>query len=121
MNPLPTTAEILEALKKQPGIDIRRQAPGTTIIVETDTGLYELRVVNPVEGVVQVSGTDPRLHQPVLGRFLRSVCASDPQAVLDGHIGRTMRMVIAFRNAEFESGIVVSATVRGEGWSYDVF
>jgi hypothetical protein len=108
-------------LKSQPGIDIRRQKPGTQILIETDTGLYELIVVRPEESVVRVSGTDPRLHQPVVGRFHRSVYALDPKAALDGWVGKTMKMVIAFRNAPFESGVVLSASVRGTGWHYDVF
>jgi len=117
----PTTAEAPAALKKQPGIDIRQQQPGTEIIVEADTGLYELVVVRPESGLVEVSGSDPRLRQPVLGQFLHSVNVLDPTAKFDHWIGRATKMVIAFRNAQFESGVVMAATIRCKGWHYDVF
>jgi hypothetical protein len=105
----------------RPGIDIRRQAAGTVILVETDMGLHEITVINPCQATVQVSGSDPRFHRPVLGRFLQSVSALNPAAKINGWIGQAMRMVIAFRNAPFESGVVLAATVQGPGWHYDVF
>jgi hypothetical protein len=104
-----------------PGIDITRQPIGTTILVETDTGLHELIVVNPQQATVQITGSDPRFHKPILGRLLQSVSALEPLVKLNHWIGRAMKMVIAFRGEPYTSGIVLSATVKGPGWHYDVF
>ena len=103
------------------GVDISRQAIGTMILAETDMGLHELTVVNPLQSIVQVTGTDPQFHKPVLGRFLQSISALDPRERINHWIGRAMRMVIAFRGAAYESGIVLSATVKGPNWHFDVF
>lgn len=111
----------LAVLKSQPGIDIRKQAPNSTILLETDAGVLELRVVRPADGLIEVSSADRRLRQPVVGRLLHSVYALDDTVMLDRWIGKTMKMVIAFSNATFVSGVVLSATVRGQGWHYDVF
>lgn len=103
------------------GIDIRQRAIGEIILVETDNGIYELVVVAPSQCLVKVTGTDPRLHQPAVGRFLNSTSVLYPYKVCPAWIGLGCRMLIAFRNANFESGVILSASIRGNGWHFDVF
>ena len=100
------------------GIDLRRLAPGTSILLETDTCLFELRVLNPTLGLVEISSTDPALHQATIGQLLSSV---GPNGGRDWWIGKGLAMRIRFRNGIYTSGPVASARVVGRGWHYDVF
>ena len=43
----------------EPGIDIRKLKPGTTILLEADPYLYEIKVMHPVHGIVEISSSDP--------------------------------------------------------------
>ena len=63
MPALPTPEEALKALKAQPGIDLTRQRKGTKIMVETDNHLFEITVLNPASGLVEVSSTLPLLRE----------------------------------------------------------
>jgi hypothetical protein len=121
MPALPTPEEALKALKAQPGIDLTRQKKGTTIMVETDNHLFEITVLNPASGLVEVSSTLPLLRESTVGQYLRGVYAFDANVGLDAWIGRTLQMFIRFRNGNFMSGPAVAASVIGPGWTYDVF
>lgn len=121
MPALPTPEEALKALKAQPGIDLTRQRKGTKIMVETDNHLFEITVLNPASGLVEVSSTLPLLRQSTVGQYLRGVYVLDANVGLDAWIGRTLQMFIRFRNGNFMSGPVVAASVVGLGWTYDVF
>jgi hypothetical protein len=103
------------------GIDVRQRQAGEVILVETDNSIYELTVMVPRQCLVQVTGTDPRLRQPTVGRLLNSTAVLHPHDVRDAWIGPARRMLIAFRNVNFESGVIVSASIRGNGWHFDVF
>jgi len=96
------------------GIDIQRLAPETSVLLETDTRLYELKVVNPSLGLVEISSTDAALHQVTIGQLLSS-------GSKNWWIGKGLTMRIRFRNGIYTSGPVASARVVGKGWHYDVF
>ncbi len=121
MPTLPTPEEALTALKAQPGIDLSKLAKNTKIIVETDSHLFEIKVLDPATGHVEINGTAPQLRQPTVGQYLRSIYVLDARVGIDKWIGRTMQMFLRFRNGDFLSGPVVTASVSGPGWSYDVF
>jgi hypothetical protein len=121
MKTLPTPEEALKALKAQPGIDISQQPKGSKIIVETDGHLFEITVLSPVNRLVEVSGTEPVLREPTVGQYLRGVYVLDASVGFDNWIGRTMQMTIKFRNGIFLSGPVVTASIAGPGWNYEVF
>jgi len=110
-----------DALKALPGIEIFRQRVGTRIIVETDNGMYELVVLNPTQGLVEISGSDPRLHEPVIGRFLHSVHAVYPNVAADAWIGRAMRMVIAFVTLPSRAVLSLRHPSKGRGGSMTCF
>jgi len=121
MQELPTPAEALAALKKQPGIDITKQQPGTKIIVETDNLIFELKVIDPSKGLVEATSNSPVLREPTLGQYLRGVYVLDASVGIDHWIGRTMQMFIRFRNGDYLTGPAVTASLYGPGWTYDVF
>jgi hypothetical protein len=121
MPALPTPEEALKALKAQPGIDLTRQRKGTKIMVETDNHLFEITVLNPASGLVEVSSTLPLLRESTVGQYLRGVYALDANVGLDAWIGRTLQMFIRFRNGNLMSAPVIAASVIGPGWTYDVF
>ena len=108
----------METPTVESGIDMRRLAPGNSILLETDTRLYELTVVNPTLSLVEISSTDPALHQATVGQLLSSV---GPSGGRDWWIGKGLAMRIRFRNGIYTSGPVASARVVGRGWHYDVF
>jgi hypothetical protein len=96
------------------GIDIQRLAPGTSILLETDAHVYELKVMNPALGLVAISSTDSTLRQATVGQLLSS-------GTKNWWIGKGLAMRLRFRNGIYTSGPVASARVRGKGWYYDVF
>lgn len=103
------------------GIDITKQKIGTTLLIETeDSRLFEMRVIMPEKGVLEVQGTDPRLKTPVLGVLTHS-CSGDKKTQINHWIGYLLKMALVFRNGNLESAPVVHATVKGEKWQYDVF
>lgn len=105
----------------EPGIDITKQKVGTTLLVETEDGrLFEMKVVMPEKGVLEIQGTDPRLKAPVLG-ILTHAFSGDKRTQINYWIGHLLKMALMFRNGNLESAPVVHATVKGERWSYDVF
>jgi phenolic acid decarboxylase len=116
-----TIDETLAILRAQPGIDISRLAPGTTVIVETTQGIIELVVLNPTVGLVRVSGTDPKIKEPVNCQMTQSCYDLKGLITLPKWIGKDLRMQLTFRNANLHCSTTVSATVRGKGWHYDVF
>ena len=121
MPTLPTPAEALKALRAQPGIDLTKQTEGTRIIVETDRHLFEIKLVVPSSGLVEISGSHPGLHNVTIGQYLRGVYVLDASICIDRWIGRTMQMLLRFRNTQYLSGPVVTAVIYGPGWTYDVF
>lgn len=103
------------------GIDITKQPVGTTLIVETeDDHLFEMKVTIPQRGVVEVSGTEPRLKFPVLGVLTHSF-SGDKKTQINHWIGMLLQMSLVFKNGNYESKPVIHATVSGPGWKYDVF
>lgn len=116
-----TPLEIISALRREPGIDLRRLKPGTTIFLETNLCLYELKVLDPDHCLIEISGTDEGLKQPIIGQFVASIYPVDSKIRLDGWIGRNLVMEIRFRNGIHLSGPIISASVKGVGWNYDVF
>ena len=62
----------------EPGIDIRKLKPGTTVLLEADPYPYEINVMHPVHGVVEISSSDPRLRVATVGQVLHSVHWSSP-------------------------------------------
>ncbi len=121
MQELPTAAEALTALKAQPGIDITKQKAGTRIIVETDSLLFELKILDPFRCLVEVTSTAPQLREPTVGQYLRGIYVLDASVGIDHWIGRTMQMFLRFRNGDFLTGPVVAASLSGPGWTFDVF
>jgi hypothetical protein len=121
MQTLPTPEEALAALKSQPGIDLTKQKKGTRIIVETDSLLFEIVVLDPARCLIEVASTTPLLREPTIGQYLRGVYVLDASVGIDHWIGRTMQMFLHFRNGDFLTGPVVTASIAGPGWTYDVF
>jgi hypothetical protein len=113
--------ETITALRHEPGIDLRLLKPGTTIFLETNLCLYELKVLNPDNCLIEISGTDEGLKQPTIGQFVASIYPVDPTVRLEGWIGRNLVMEIRFRNGNYLSGPIISASLKGCGWGYDVF
>jgi len=112
-------------MTREIGIDVTKQAIGSTILVETeDNHLFELVVKRPETGVVEISGTEPRLKYSVLGVLTHSF--SDNKKVQINHwIGKLLRMSLVFKNGNFESKLVIHASIKGETdgekWKFEVF
>ena len=116
-----STLEIITALRREPGIDLRLLKTGTIIFLETNLCLYELKVLNPNNGLIEISSTDEGLKQPTIGQFIASIYPVDSTVRLEGWIGRNLVMEIRFRNNNYLSGPIISAGLKGTGWRYDVF
>jgi hypothetical protein len=106
---------------KETGIDLTKQKIGTIITVETeDERLFEMIVKIPERGIVEISGTEPRLKNPVLGVLTHSF-SGDKHTQINHWIGMLLKMSLVFKNGNYESQPVVHASVKGPGWSYSVF
>jgi hypothetical protein len=110
----------------EPGIDIRKLKPETTILLEADPYLYEMRVVYPVHGIVEISSSDPKLRVATIGQVLHSLHWSSPSVPIPSWIGRDLALEIRFRNGVYRTQPVRAASVQGKRevgsrWSYEVF
>jgi len=101
------------------GINVTKQKIGTTIMVETeDNQIFEMVVRKPKLSVVEVSGTEPRLKYPTFGVLTHSF---DEKTRIDHWIGQYLKMTLVFRNDNYESKPVIHASLKGEGWQFEVF
>ena len=110
----------------EPGIDIRKLKPGTIILLEADPSLYEMQVMYPVHGIVEISSSDPHLRVATVGQVLHSVHWSSPGAPIPSWIGKGLALEIRFRNGLYRTQPVTAASVQGKRedgsrWSYEVF
>jgi hypothetical protein len=106
-----------------PGIDIKRLAKGATLLLQSETDVYELTVQYPEHGIVEVASTNPVLRQPTVGQFL---CSTSHPGLRLNVIRQGWAMVLRFRNGQFQTPPIMSAGVcgtRSDGsrWSYEVF
>ena len=116
-----TPLETIAALRREPGIDLGSLKPGTIVLLETNLCLYELKVLNPYACLVEVSSTDEGLKHSTIGQFMASIYPADPAIRLKGWIGQNLVMEIRFSNGNYLSGPIISTSLKGEGWHYDVF
>ncbi len=110
--------DVLAQLRARPHVDITRQRIGTNILVETTQGIVEIDVLNPSEGLIRVAGTDPKIKEPKVCRFLQSDYDIQGLIFLPKCIGKEMRMKISFANATFHCSMTVSAAVQLKNGSY---
>lgn len=77
-----------------------------------------MRVIAARTPLLEITSSDPVLRAPTVGEYV----AGKLHAVeVPRWIGKGLMMTIRFRNGEYTSRPVVSAEVKGPGWSYDVF
>ena len=110
----------------EPGIDIRKLKPGTIILLEAGPSLYEIKVVYPVHGIVEISSSDPHLRVTTVGQLLHSVHWPSPGTPIPSWIGKGLALEIRFRNGLYRTQPVTAAGVQGKRedgshWTYEVF
>jgi hypothetical protein len=110
----------------EPGIDLRRLKAETTILLEADPYLYEMRVMYPDHGIMEISSSDPRLGTATVGQLLHGVYWSCPAASRPLWIGKGLALAIRFRNGTYRTPPVTAASASGRHedgrrWSYEVF
>jgi hypothetical protein len=110
--------DVLKSLREKPGIKVSALAPGTSVLLETLSGVYTLRIHQQGSNLVEVTGTDPSLRVTCVGQFIYSMHGSER---IHDWIGKSLRPCIRFKNHVFHLQPAVSARVEGQGWHYDVF
>ena len=110
----------------EPGINIRKLKAGTVILLEADLYLYEMRVMYPVHGILEISSNDPALRVATVGQLLYSLRCSSPAPPIPSWIGKNLALEIRFRNGLYRTKPVTAASVGGKHedgsrWSYEVF
>ena len=81
------------------GIDIRKLTPGTTILVEAEPWLYEIKVAYPVHGIGEISSSDPHLRVATVGQVLQSVHWPSLAAPVPSWLGKGLALEIRFAMA----------------------
>lgn len=123
-NPTPTTSSVTPE-PPSPSINIKTLKPGTVLLIEGETDLYELVVRYPEHGIVDVSSNIPALRAGCVGQFMYSVRWNQPGTKLNV-IQKGWAMVLRFANGTYQSQPITSVsvngkTVEGKRWHYDVF
>jgi hypothetical protein len=114
-------------LRQEPGIDMKRLKLGTRLMVETESAVYEMRVLHQELCLVEISSSDPQLRQPTVGQFVSSQLSSEgpagmtPACEIPAWLGKGLRMYLRFRNGYYLSSAVQGAEVKGDTWHYSVF
>ena len=90
-------------------IQIASLEKGTIVLIETENAVYELTVLTPEHSTVEVDTSDKRFTDLAL-------------VIIDTPIvwGDCIRMILTDGSVLF-SKKVNGATVKGDGWQYDVF
>lgn len=116
---------VASAEPPSPAIYIKSLKPGTVLLLEGETDIYEFIVRYPEYGIVEVSSNNPVLRQPAMGQFLYSIRWSAPGATLNA-IQKGWAMVLRFKNGSIQTQSIMSAGINGVGtdgkrWHYNVF
>ena len=115
-----TTPETRAKLEAQPYIDIRKLPVDTTILVEAEPYIYELRVLNDL-GLVEVSSNEPRIKGKIVGIYVSGDYDSDDKVTLEWKLTAGVKMHFWFHSCHYISAPMNSARVIGKGYHYDVF
>jgi hypothetical protein len=83
--------------------------------------VFEIKLIDPILLVVEITGTDPRFKKPVRGQYLGSFVGFDRCNTRIGCITREGKMCLGFRDGQLETSPIMSARVYGDNWSYPVF
>jgi hypothetical protein len=110
----------------EPGIDIRKLRPGTILLVDAEPWLYEIKVVYPVHGIVEISSSDPHLRIATVGQVLQSVHWPSLAAPIPSWLGKGLALEIRFRNGLYRTQPLTAASVSGKRedgshWTFEVF
>ena len=110
----------------EPGIDIRKLKPDTTILLEAEPHLLEIKVTHPAHGIAEISSSDPMLRAATVGQVLHSLHWSSPGTPIPAWIGKGLVLEFRFRNGMYRTQPVTAASVSGKHedgsrWSYEVF
>jgi len=105
-----------------PKVEIARLMAGTRFLIETEGGVWSLKLKNPKRLEVEVVGTDPRFASkpaPVLGVFVES-CDPATKHGSPGEIIKGQSFSVRFRDVVLVSQPITSVLIEGPGWSYEL-
>jgi len=119
--PAPAAAVVMPA----PAINLKLLKTGSVLFLACESDLYEMTVLHPEDGIVEISSNLPTLRQNTAGQFMWSVRWDQP-GVRVNVIQRNWAMVLRFSNGMFQTQTIMSASVSGKRedgsrWSYEVF
>ena len=110
-------------------IDLRKLRTGNKILLETKECVFEIEVINPENGFVNISG-GKRFIIPTVATILGSYGFTEDDAterlVKELCIDKNYGVQIHYTDKEDIScdiitSVVVSAKISGDGWSYEVW
>jgi len=114
----PKTRKMLEA---QPWIDIRQLKVDDELLIDADPFIYQLRIINPIIGLIEVTSSDPRLKEPVVGIYLGGYYDLDDVIEFEYRISVALKMKIKFLDCIYVTNPMLTARLIGKGFYYDVF
>ena len=88
-------------------IVVSKLVKGTRILIEAGDGCYELLVTVPEGSIVEVNASRLR-PENAIGQVMNDIEHGE-------------KFAIRFKNGTWVFKLVISATVYGDGWHYDVF
>jgi hypothetical protein len=119
------TPSIASAESLSPAIYIKSLKPGTVLLLEGETDMYEFIVQHPEQGIIEVSSNNEVLRHGAVGQFMYSVRWDDPSIRLNA-IQRGWAIILRFHNGFLQTQPILSASVNGirpdgKRWHFDVF
>lgn len=100
------------------GFNVSRLKAGSVLLIESTLGtLYALNIIE--DRLVDVQGTDPLFRTPKRGIFVESWSAKVGGTTFPDWIGKDLRMMLRFADANFLTEPVATALIEGDGWKYE--
>jgi hypothetical protein len=102
-----------------PNIDLGRQQYNVLLFVETEQCVWQLRLIDPINMLVEVESSDPRLKAagPRIAKFDRSISGTGLTNYTS--IVKGWAFVLEFADCRLVTSPVQSASIENDGWKFE--
>jgi hypothetical protein len=107
----------IDAKRKMGVIEPTKLRRGTTLIIETTAKIFEFEMLGGGRALVRSSGKDFKKNRPcqIVGSLSKDGTLFADMLVYEKH------MIISLPKGRHVTGLIRSASVKGPGWSYELW